>query len=295
MILLEKLYLGSKVLQWLYKKSFLAKPLHKISQFYYYLYFGFHKRRQFKEQTKRLHGFVDSRYLSLRDLKGIYKGKRCFITCTGPSLSIEDLESLRNEYVFSMNSICLIHDMTNWKPDFYAIQDENVFGKVKNTLLATDNGQIFAPYDFFELYNTPKDWVYFHCSWAYHLYDRKFRNIFYSLFSDNCYATVYDGFSVTYSIMQLAVYMGFDELYLLGADCSYLGQRQHFIEHGHMTTMKDALTATDRLLSSYSEAKKYADNHGVKIYNATRGGCLEIFQRVKLEDVIAVNKKNKLV
>ena len=32
-----------------------------------------------------------------KDIKGKYKGKRCFITATGPSLTVDDLELLRNE------------------------------------------------------------------------------------------------------------------------------------------------------------------------------------------------------
>jgi len=34
---------------------------------------------------------------------------------------------------------------------------------------------------------------------------------------------------------------------------------------------------------AYKTAKKYADRHGVKIYNATRGGNLEVFERVDFD------------
>lgn len=33
-------------------------------------------------------------------------------------------------------------------------------------------------------------------------------------------------------------------------------------------------------LRGYVAAKQYADSHGIKIYNATRGGKLEVFTRV---------------
>ena len=39
--------------------------------------------------------------------KNKYKNKRCFIIGTGPSLEINQLELLKNEYTFSMNSIVL--------------------------------------------------------------------------------------------------------------------------------------------------------------------------------------------
>ena len=47
--------------------------------------------------------------------------------------------------------------------------------------------------------------------------------------------------------------------------------------------------AQQRLFFSYEYAKKYMDTHDVKIFNATRGGALEIFPRVSLEDVLAVS------
>lgn len=293
MNLFEKIYFKSKNLQWLFRKSIFADFLHKGVQYYQYFKYKRIAHRQEKERKNRLLGKEDSRYKRLRSLKGAYRGKRCFITCTGPSLTIKDLEMLKGEYVFGMNSICLVHDKTDWKPDFFGIQDEKVFFKVKDTLLATDNGQVFAPYEYLQKMGTPENWVYFPFGWAYHKYDAAYNNKFYSKFSDDCYATVYDGFSITYSIIQIAIYMGFDEIYLLGADCSYLGEKQHFIDHGHVTSPKLAAVMTDRLVVSYSEAKTYAESHGIKIFNATRGGCLEVFTRKRLEEVLAVNEKNK--
>lgn len=292
MSLIEGIYSNSSFLQWLYKKTIFGAFLQKIKRYWYHCKYNHDTKRERKEEMLRRNGYEDPRFQTLKNLKGKYAGKRCFIACTGPSLTIADLESLEREYVFGMNSICLIHDKTNWKPDFYGIQDVNVFEKVKDTLLKTDNGKIFAPYYYSEI-GMPSDWVYFHISSAYHMFDRLFKGEYYSSFSDDCYATVFDGFTITHSLLQIATYLGFDEIYLLGADCNYLGKSQHFIEHGHMTQGQEAVTVTDRLISSYSEAKRYCDEHNIKIYNATRGGCLEIFPRVNLDEVVAKSEKNK--
>lgn len=294
MNVLMKIYNKSCFLQWLFRESFLNSFFHKMVQYYRYFFYKWQARIQQKEQEYRKNGGIDERFIRLKEFHGKYSGKRCFITCTGPSLTIRDLESLNNEYVFGMNSICLIHDKTDWKPDFFGIQDDHVYDKVADTLLKTDNGVVFAPYDFFVSKGTPQDWIYFPFSGAYHAYDRYYRGKFWSWFSDDCYATVYGGFTITYSLMQLAVYMGFDEIYLIGADCSYLGQKQHFIDHGHVTSTQSNLTATDRLVASYTAAKQYCDNHNVKIINVTRGGCLEVFPRLGLEEVLRNNEKNKI-
>ena len=115
---------------------------------------------------------------------------------------------------------------------------------------------------------------------------------FFAKYSNDCYVRVYDGFSITYSIIQLATYMGFDEIYLLGADCTYMGKQHHFIETGVVDP--GYKEASDRLFASYGEAKRYAEANGIKIYNATRGGCLELFERVDLDEIVVNNRKNKV-
>lgn len=285
-------YQNSSRLKHLYKETAWGLPFRGAIRCKQYIYHKTKALWQYLQTLPRRMGRSDGRFEPLRQLKGQYQGKRCFITCTGPSLTIQDLEALKNEYVFGMNSICLIHKQTKWKPDFFGIQDKNVFDKVKEALLSTDNGICFAPYSFKKRYNTPDNWIYFHTSGSYHLYEMGYETRFFAKFSDDCYNTVYDGYSITYSIMQLAVYMGFDELYLIGADCSYLGEKQHFIEHGNSNPAFEA-GATKRLYASYGEAKKYAEAHGIKIVNVTRGGCLELFPRETLEDVLLRNEKNK--
>ena len=41
----------------------------------------------------------------------------------------------------------------------------------------------------------------------------------------------------------------------------------------------------DLQLAGYQKAKQYADAHGIKIYNATRGGKLEVFPRVDFDSL----------
>ncbi|RGN35273.1 DUF115 domain-containing protein [Bacteroides oleiciplenus] len=237
-------------------------------------------------------GYSDQRFLPLKEYNNKYKGKRIFITCTGPSLTISDLELLKDEYVFGMNSICKIHDKTDWKPDFFGIQDLHVFEKLKKYIYTTDNGIIFVPSGYKIRYDIPDNWIIWPMSAAYHLFELHRTHKYFAKFSEDPYITVYDGYSITYSILQLVIYMGFDEIYLLGADCTYLGQKQHFIETGNYDPTFES--ATERLFASYGEAKKFAENRGVKIFNATRGGCLEMFPRVRLEDALANKVKNKL-
>ena len=77
-------------------------------------------------------------YKLLRQFKDIYKEKRCFIVATGPSLQINDLEMLKNEITFSMNSIYLSYKKTDWRPTYYGIQDPLVYEKIYHEIKDED-------------------------------------------------------------------------------------------------------------------------------------------------------------
>ena len=49
---------------------------------------------------------------------------------------------------------------------------------------------------------------------------------------------------------------------------------------------KNAASNPIRMRVGYQAAKEYADAHGIKIVNCTRGGMLETFKRMNLEDVL---------
>lgn len=289
---LSELIESTRFLHWLYQESILSSFFHWLKKVGLYFHFKSKMLAQMINTIPRKCGIDQKKYYRLKELSGKYYGKRCFICCTGPSLTIEDLEMLGNEYVFGMNSLCLIHDKTDWVPDFYAIQDSHVFEKLQEAVKTTDNGTIFAPISYKRKYNTPDNWVYFHLSGAYHLWEMRYGPHYFAKFSDDAYKTVYDGYSITYSVIQLAVYMGFEQIYLLGADCNYMGKQQHFIESGHFDPGYQE--AAKRMLASYEYARKYCESHPVKIFNATRGGCLELFPRVNLEDVLVRNEMNKM-
>ncbi|ETI67544.1 6-hydroxymethylpterin diphosphokinase MptE-like protein [Neobacillus vireti] len=228
------------------------------------------------------------RYEKLRNVKNIHKGERCFIVATGPSITIEDLEKLKNEITFSMNSICLAFDETDWRPTYYGIQDIGVFNKFEQYIEKLNVECKFISDNIFTKKNVPDDHFIFPLNLLNHNSPhRKYR----TKFSNNAFAVIYDGYTITYSLIQLAIYMGFAEIYLLGTDCSYSSNmKHHFKDYDHVDPT--FLLAGDKMISAYKEAKKYADRHNIKIYNATRGGMLEVFDRVNLEDVILEDYKS---
>ena len=78
--------------------------------------------------------------------------------------------------------------------------------------------------------------------------------------------------------------MGFTQIYLLGVDCNYKKniEKNYFFDEKE----KDKYNHyEDRMIIAYKVAKKYADTHGIKIINASRGGNLEVFDRIDFEKI----------
>lgn len=266
-----------------YEKDIKRTILLKIKQIYIF---------DIKKLLQEVRGIFRSvnpgKYKRLKELKDKYLNQRCFIVCTGPSLTFEDLELIKNEYTFGMNSILNVLDKTEWRPTFYGIQDWHVYEKMIDYVLNTSIENIFIGSRICDKkYTIPQQAYIFPQNLYGHEYMRGYKADY--KFSDNITSNVYDGFSITYSLIQIANYMGFKEIYLLGCDCSYAADpsKQHFVSSGVIDSNAYLMGMLQN--EAYKEAYKYSLENSMKVFNATRGGYLEIFERVKLEDVI----KNK--
>lgn len=240
------------------------------------------------ETKARSEGKNDPMFERVKQYKGLYQGKRCFIVATGPSLTMKDLELLENEICFGMNSICKILGDTVWRPTFYGIQDSFVYEKLEDDIANNVKCEVFVADNLNNTFNIPGQYIQFPFNHLYHQAELDIGRYF-AKFSDDCYSVVYDGYSITYSLMQIAVYMGFTEIYLLGADCNYSkGEKNHFVDSGFVD--KNAYKNHDKMIVGYQKAKEYADAHNIKIINCTRGGMLEVYPRMKLEDVLKMEE-----
>lgn len=214
-------------------------------------------------------------------LKDQYLGKRCFIVCTGPSLQPADLDKLKDEICFGMNNIFKIFGQTEWRPTYYCVIDEGVYSLISDKDEFQNIKNALMPDTFVKKFKklTLKNYIQFpfddnEFAW-HHLTNAPIK------FTENAEILVYDAATVTFALMQIAVFMGFKQIYLLGCDCNYSGPKQHFSEYG--LHVNNALETEEDLILAYKAAKEYADSHGIKIYNATRGGKLEVFERVDFD------------
>ncbi|MCM1217924.1 MAG: DUF115 domain-containing protein [Lachnospiraceae bacterium] len=212
----------------------------------------------------------------------IHNGKRCFIVATGPSLKMQDLNLLkcRGELCISMNSIYHAFHETDWRPDYYAVFDYREIDNIKEMIDGWGVKASFVSDNTKPFWEIPhKKNVYrYYLSYEY-CYDRLPK------FSENISRRVYNGANITYICIQLAVYMGFKEIYLLGVDFSNGSQGKNVsFPHFYKDSSECHSTAYIRhAFLAYQAARQYADSHEIKIYNATRGGELEVFPRVNFD------------
>jgi hypothetical protein len=105
---------------------------------------------------------------------------------------------------------------------------------------------------------------------------------------------------VTYISIQLAYFMGFTDVYLIAIDFDYAlttghNPINHSTEHpqDHFTPeyFKPGetryLPQLELARRAMKCAKEFYEIRGRKIWNCTRGGKLEIFDRIPFDDVIA--------
>ena len=104
--------------------------------------------------------------------------------------------------------------------------------------------------------------------------------------------------TVTFTCINIAAYMGFKEIYLIGVDHNYkvtineIGEtvvdndaKDYFCDD-YDDDIKDVVVHDmGQNTHAYRDAKAACEELGIHIYNATRGGKLEVFERVDFDSI----------
>lgn len=238
---------------------------------------------------------IDKRFLQLDAYKDIYKGqkKRAFVVATGPSLTIGDLEKLKAEITFSVNGVFQIYGKTSWRPTYYGILDIFVYQRFVENGIRFDFDRIATKQAFVDM-SMRKELKKNHESEKKISFVPVFRFDHYMNFNSRHFGFSKDlrrghfsTWTVTNFAINLAVYMGIEEIYLLGVDCSYTGKKQYAngVVDPKAMSQDEAYRTQQKMTDSYQYVKKQLDSLGIHVYNATRGGELEVFERRNFDDL----------
>lgn len=238
-----------------------------------------------------------------KELKGLHSGRRCFILGCGPSIGSHDLSLLRDEIKIPVNNFFRHSGIKNLNPDYWVCADPTYFREQETYLVPLlssieDNEictKLFFPMNFalgkFEANSaTFLDFFYYKYDFATGINDE----------IDFQKGIPPYGQNVVLVAIMLAFYLGCNPIYLLGCDHSWWAWKReeyidkdtpHFFSHPNKIVTSDRLPF-DSMQSTifvqkfqYLQLIKYAQKRGFRIFNATKGGCLDLFPRARYEDL----------
>lgn len=249
--------------------------------------------------------------------KNKHAGKRCFILGNGPSLNAVDFKLLENEYVFTVNELMRHKEYSVLKSNYHLIMDPYYFKEAndeyyreKMTILKKIKDSHNSPILFvpIEARNNIKN-----AEWAEMLEVHYICGNLY--FCKNFDSKIhFERFVPRFQVViqwaiGLAVYMGFEEIYLLGCDTTDIinvistknSAQQEINNYAyeysyekfknfeeHKNDFEQMIHGFSRMLEVYEEIKKWCDKLGIKLINCSGHTILESIPRERLEKILNI-------
>ncbi len=250
------------------------------------------------------------------ELKEKHKGKRCFILGSGPSIKKEDLTPLKDEIVFALNNFYVHEDFQEimsgdvdkyymtapihppqtedmWKVWFEDMEESiprntNVIFGLNE--YASNIKSLFDRHGLFEKHKI--NWYFTGVNTGqYYRFDKKDIDMTNMIWNANTVSV--------YALMS-AVYMGFDEIYLLGMDHTnicfknnkverfYEGKAEHHkVDYlDSIEYKKNKFINTYTLWMQYILIERFVKSRKQKIINLSEESLLDIFGIDRLNQVL---------
>jgi hypothetical protein len=204
--------------------------------------------------------------------------KRMWLVGNGASLNHTPLDLLKNEDCFGMNRVDLFYNKTNWRPTHYICYDI-VEGSDywKQSVQANKNAKLFLSEEFSgELALDDVTWISKCKKHHWYASDNVSKRLQSWHLPEVCTAI-----GTMSAMMQIAVLLGYEEIYLLGCDLWQDGEINHFTKD--YVKNEDIERRNFDALYLHTVAKISSP---IPIYNATVGGHLEIYPRTSIEQVL---------
>ena len=235
----------------------------------------------------------------LSALKNAFKGERIFILGNGPSLNKTPLELLKDEFTFVTNRFYLMFDRIGWRPTFYTATDWRVIPDIAHEINLLTGMIFFFEERFRGLLRADDEDIYWYTHTSTISPEEK---RFACDLTNGCRGCG----SVTGSAIQIAFYMGFSPIYLIGCDLGYkvgatvkqegpdkfgTGTRlyltstedddaSHFDKRYFGKDRRWHDPHVERMIEGHKQCKEGIERAGGRIFNATIGGELEVYERV---------------
>lgn len=225
--------------------------------------------------------------LEIGDLRQLFAGERCFLIGNGPSLNRTDLSLLRDEYTIGLNRIYLNRERMGFQTSFLCAVNPNVVEQFAVEIDQQDSIK-FLRYKCRDVIHNRWN-CFFMQSRGAHDFHPDLRGM-----------TWCEGSTVTYCGLQLAFYLGFEQVILVGVDHDFpdSGKPHRLVtsegcdlNHFHKDYFGQGVKwqYPDLAASevSYRVAKAAFEQAGRQVLDATVNGKLRVFQRVDYRQLFA--------
>jgi hypothetical protein len=212
--------------------------------------------------------------------KDIMRGERCFIIGNGPSLKHTDLTKLKSEYTFGMNRIYLLFPDLGFTTTYYLSVNSLVIEQCAADIQTLPTPK-FLSWRSHDLVQPSDDTIFLYTTYTGPKFARDARG------------RIWEGATVTYVALQLAYFMGFDRVVLIGVDHNFTTTGQPnttIISQGDDPDHFDAayfgkgfrwqLPDLETSESAYRLAHNAYEQAGRQVLDATVGGKLTVFPKV---------------
>jgi hypothetical protein len=236
----------------------------------------------------------------LKKFRDAYKDQDCLLICNGPSLKKTRLGLFAGIPTFAVNSTFILSDEIGFLPTFYTVEDNHVVADNLAEIKAFGAETKFFPEKYRELIGDQEGIFYLPANWDCYFGSKvSFEN---PEFSKDVTRVIYTGQTVTYLNLQLAFYMGFRRIFIVGLDFSYsvprgariagnsIDQDEDDLNHFHPSYFGKGkqwhFPKLDSCLSSYSIARQVFESDGREIIDLTIDGKLNVFPNRSVDELI---------
>jgi len=216
---------------------------------------------------------------------------KAFIVGNGPSTTAERLDQLIGKFTFGMNRIALMFPKTEWRPTCYigttsAVWDDRHKADI---LAAVDAAESAYCWDAWSI--NKKGIVYCPCSEINHV---DYNDVTDEIWSDDPTVRL-SKFGVTaFPAMQVAAYMGFKTICLIGCDGGYSrpqnGKDASHFDAGYRPfdayANYDYEELNNALHTAHAIAERNCVRLGVKIYNLSPTSTVKAHEFMPFEDAL---------
>lgn len=223
----------------------------------------------------------------LASLKDTHRGQRGFIIGNGPSLKQTDLSRLRNEYTFGMNRFYMAFPELGFTTTYYLSINSLVIEQCAADLRALPI-PTFLSWRSRSLVEPGEETIFLHTTYTG------------PKFSTDARGRLWEGATVTYVALQLAFYMGFQEVILIGVDHSFATQGKpnttvvsqgddpnHFHPGYFGKGFRWQLPDLETSERAYVLAREAYQQAGRRVLDATVGGMLTVFPKADYNSLFA--------